>query len=301
MHKLISLASALLLVPTVTYSAIDIPVVAAATAKADLPKPPPKPVKVEKKLTTTGQLRLKSDNRSKIEVLPGVNEIVQVAVNHLNRIVTPYPNPDVRTTSAITQEIHDNVVYIGTSEESPVTLYITEEGAEQQAISLTLIPRKVPPREITLTMAGSLEDNSLMAFQTKVAQKWETSNSYVQGIYKSMATLAVGEVPSGYKLTNKPVGRLPDCRQAGLSFDFTSDPQSALGHHLIYHIGIMTNISPRPIEFKEELCGDWDIAGAGSFPLLVLNPGQSSEVFVAEKRNYKRSIKKSRRSLLVGK
>ncbi len=95
-----------------------------------------------------------------------MNEIVQVAQGHLNRIVTPFENPKVTSTSPATTEARDNVIYIGTSGTSPVTIFITEKGSEDLALSLTLIPKQIPPREIflsTLCPASRVETRPLQS------------------------------------------------------------------------------------------------------------------------------------------
>lgn len=268
-----------------------IPVVPAAQAKADLPPMPAIMSRTSEGVSNS----VASSNQANIVMKPGVNEIIEIAVNHLNRIVTPYEKPSVKKTSEVTTDIRDNVVYVGTNQESPVTLFITEKGSEEQALSLTLIPRKVPPREITL----SLKDGSMGAVSTRKAEKWEKSQPYVSTIESLFRTLARGELPPGYTLEKSPLGELPKCRQAGLTFNFESG-QTAMGHNLLVHIGVATNASPHAIEFVERECGDWDVAAVTSFPKNVLEPGERTEVYVAQKRNYKQEIKVSRPSLLVG-
>ena len=77
---------------------------------------------------------------------PGVNQLVPVALGHLNRIVTPFAQPRVNTTSQASTEVRDHVIYVAPSEPVPVTLFITEADSEQQALSLTLVPKRIPAR-----------------------------------------------------------------------------------------------------------------------------------------------------------
>lgn len=270
-----------------------IPVVPAAKAKANLSPPPQKAAAVAS--SSANEAVTTYQDRSKVPMEPGVNEIIQVAVNHLNRIVTPYPEPKITTSSPATTEIRDNVIYIGTTQESPLTLFITEKGSEEQALSLTLIPRKIPPREIFL----QLKEGTSNIRYTKRAEKWEQSQPYVATIEQLFRTLALGQLPPGYSFEDDPNGELPACRQTGLAFDFQSG-QTVMGHNLIVHIGIAKNTSPHAIEFIENTCGDWDVAAVSAFPRNVLNPGERTEIYVAQKRNYKREIKVKRPSLLLG-
>lgn len=270
-----------------------IPVVPAAKAKANLKPPPQSHNKktVKQKISQSEQYK----DRSQVPMEPGVNEIIQVSVNHLNRIVTPYSEPKITTSSPATTEIRDNVIYIGTTQEIPLTLFITEKGSEDQALSLTLIPRKIPPREIFL----QLKDGTKLSTYTKKAEKWEQSQPYVATIEQLFRTLALGELPPGYSFTTEPTGQLPACRQTGLAFDFEIG-QTVVGHNLLVYIGVAKNVSPHVLEFIENTCGDWDIAAVAAFPRNVIHPGQRTEIYVAKKRNFKREIKVKRPSLLLG-
>lgn len=266
-----------------------IPVVPAVKAKANL-TPPPETVRSD-----SGESAAGYRDRSQITMEPGVNEIIEVAVNHLNRIVTPYATPKITTSSAVTSKVRDNVIYIGTAQEAPVTLFITETGSEDQALSLTLIPRKIPPREIFL----NLKLDSKTITYTKEAEKWEQSQPYIVTLEEAFRTLALGQLPPGYSFEEHPEGDIPACRQTGLKFDFQSG-QTVTGHNLIIHIGVAANNSPHAVEFMESTCGDWDVAAVSAFPRNVLNPGEKTEIYVAMKRNYKREIKVKRPSLLLG-
>ena len=275
-----------------------IPVVPVAKAKANLPPLPSRSgtVAEDNQNTINSKITpLETKDLSQIVMQPGVNEIIQVAINHLNRIVTPYGKPKVTSSSPATTEVRDNVVYIGTTEEIPLTLFITERGNEEQALSLTLIPKKIPPREIFLKLK---KDESLPSY-TKRAEKWEKSQPYIATIEELFRKIALGELPSGYGFKATPQSDFPACRQTGLRFDFKSG-QTVAGHHLIVHIGTASNTSPHAIEFIEPTCGDWDIAAVSAFPRNVLNPGELTEIYVARKRNYEKEIKVKRPSLLFG-
>jgi len=69
-----------------------------------------------------------------------------VAIDHLNRIVTPFAAPQVRTVSQATTQVDGNAIYVATATEEPVGLFITEAGDSATALSLTLAPRHIPPR-----------------------------------------------------------------------------------------------------------------------------------------------------------
>ena len=89
-----------------------------------------------------------------VTVAPGANAILELAIDHLNRIVTPFERPSVRTVSELSTEVEGKVVYVATASEVPATLYISAGDAAGTTIALTLAPRRVPPREIRLQVPG---------------------------------------------------------------------------------------------------------------------------------------------------
>ena len=64
--------------------------------------------------------------------------------------MTPFDNPVVTTTSQATTSTKGKIVYVATPDETPVTLYITSGDNQDIALSLTLIPKRIPAREIHL-------------------------------------------------------------------------------------------------------------------------------------------------------
>ncbi|MBK5938338.1 hypothetical protein CCR96_03480, partial [Halochromatium roseum] len=79
-----------------------------------------------------------------VTVAPGANAILELAIDHLNRIVTPFERPSVRTVSDLSTEVEGKVVYVATASEVPATLYISAGDASGTTIALTLAPRRVP-------------------------------------------------------------------------------------------------------------------------------------------------------------
>lgn len=276
----------LIVFTTFSVSADDlIPVVSASIAKAGL----------QSKAKAQAQEVNTSTDKSEYVITPGTNEIIKVAVTHLNRFVTPFENPEILTQATrIVSEVSENVVYIGTDEQGPLTVFIKEKGSEEQAISLTLIPLEIPPREITLKFPIG---NSVNYSGTSKAKKWEESQPYVSTIEMLMKTIALGDVPRGYKISESPEGSLPACRQTGLSFNFKNG-QSLIGSHLDVQIGVITNITNTAIEFVEDTCGDWNVAAVSVFPHHVLEPNQKTEVYVVVKKNLHRETTQKRKSLV---
>lgn len=243
-----------------------------------------------------------SSSTKRVVAEPGVNQILPVAIDHLNRIVTPFGNPEVTTSSSASTEIRDNVVYVGTDNDSPVTMFITQRGSEAEALSLTLVPKRIPPRELFVELPNSSGMQHGLAGNEN-AKKWETSQPYVDTIRGVMREIALQNKPPGYTLGDVDGrGNLPRCSQSDLSFDF-SNGQVMSGQNLEAYIGLATNNSSHPVEFKESSCGDWNVAAVAAWPDNVLKPGDKTEIYVLRRKGERRKTnggRSERPSLLEG-
>ena len=220
-----------------------------------------------------------------VPVKPGINEVVPVSVGHLNRLIVPFDDPQIRTTSAAHYEVHDNAIYVATDQTSPITMYVTSGQDERLALSLTLAPRRIAPVEITLEVEGELSFPSRRQFGSQQAERWEQSQPYVETIRSVMRTVAVGDIPQGYALSETdPEVNWRGCEQDGLSFSF-DEGMVMVGHRMLVNIGVATNTSDRPVEFVESHCADHDVAAAAAWPRNLLHPGQQTEVYVVRLRD----------------
>lgn len=264
----------------------DYPVVPVPTAKSSvMTDNVPAPIASTSSNVNGAETKLPGSYRtsegSRLDMEPGVNEIVPVAVNHLNRIVTPFANPVVTTSSGVTTEVRDNVVYVGTDKMEPATLFVTERGSEAEALSLTLVPKQIPPRELFLTLRG--QPLAPARFANSDADKWETQQSYVETLRTLLRKVALGQLPQGYTIHQADGSSLPNCAQPGLEFSFVGG-QTLIGHRLTVNVGVARNISGQPLEFEEASCGSWDVAAVSAFPRNVLGPNERTEVYVVTKQ-----------------
>lgn len=231
----------------------------------------------------------------------GINQIVPVGVEHLNRIITPFAVPTVQTSSTAKTSIKDNVIYVGTDVEKPVTMFIHEEGNQNNAISLTLVPQRIPPREIIVRFPDNYAgaDGGFQPTGTPKAEKWEKSQPYVEAIKNLFRTLALGELPQGYQISRTPRNLTkPVCAMPGIKFDFNNG-QYIAGKNLAVFVGVATNISGQALEIKENVCGNWDTAAVSAYPRNVLNSGERTEMYVAIRQG-QRKTSTTRRPSLIG-
>lgn len=291
-HALLAgIAVAMLSVPVNADGVMpDLPIVPASTVTQDVPPP------VQASTANGGgssasnsgavPTGLNVSSESNIEVKPGVTQIAAISRGHLNRIVTPFPSPEVMTSSLNAGSgdecgevcIKDNVIYVTTESQRPVTLSINEEGRQDAAIMMTLVPKDVPPRELTLSFGDSMMAG--LSFGSKKAQSWEESQPYVTTLTDLFRQIALGEVPQGYTLHNSDSSVMPVCYQEGITYSFV-DGQRMLGHHFEVAIGVATNSSSGPVEIRETACGSPNVAAVAAWPRNVLEPGDKTEVYVA--------------------
>lgn len=301
--NLITLAIGISFVAAPVLADNSLPVVPVSVTKNKNQKTPPKPVSsvMQKNNSIDKNLTVKNDDNEKsryeLSMLPGVNELLVISQGHLNRFVTPFDDPVITTVSDAVTMVQENVVYISTDKSEAVTVYITENGDESTSLSLTLVPRKVPPREVFLVTKNNGKEYQMRS--TKKAQRWESSQSYVDTIREAFRFVALGQIPSGYSFVSDTtqIPKLPSCRQQGMEFDFTHG-QSMMGHSLNIVVGTASNISKQPIEFREMSCGSWETAAVAAYPKNVLNPGEVTEIYIAQKVEHYEKKAEQRNSLL---
>lgn len=248
------------------------------------------------RLATASVGQVSVNSNTEISMLPGQNVFIPISREHPNRLLTPFKNPQVISTSLRGGKkgecgevcVRDSVIYITTDSPSAVTAFITEKGHEDIAFSVTMVPQAIPPREVRFTFPNNimerLNSRAVTGASSRKAQAWETSQPYVNTIRAALRGVALGEVPSGYNLRKiRVTDALPTCKHPGLDFKWEGG-QLLEGYNLDIYVGVIKNITDGPIEFRNQNCGGWRTAAVTSWPLTVLKPGQQTELYVVVKR-----------------
>lgn len=247
-----------------------------ATTPAPAATPPP----VEG--TGSGAFTVDLVKPEAIEVASGVNTIIPISKGHLNRIITPFSHPDVKTVSKATIQTSENVVYLATNDDVPIALYLRETGHENPAMDLTLIPRAIPPRELTLVASeGTLKQ---IRAETTVPQTGSTplETSYVSKIRDELRATAQGQIPPGFSL------RQPEAGDPGV---FCMDPalriatgQVLEGTSHVILVAQAVNISSVNVEIDETGCHQPGVLAVSAWPTPFVKPGGTIELFEVHKR-----------------
>lgn len=220
-----------------------------------------------------------------LSVKPGRNEVLSIAgQGQLNRLVTPFARPYVRTTAqSATTTVEGSVIYVATATNDPVSLFIMDEGDEVNAISLTLKPREIPSVQVTVELEG-YRPAVLRPASIEQAQTFEASQAHTETLREVMKSLATGEVPPGYGISMIQPGQFSgvDCLIDGVQI---LPAQLVSGATLQVVVSRVQNTSPWPVEINESLCASDYTLGVAAWPRTVLQPGEATELFVAMRRD----------------
>jgi conjugal transfer pilus assembly protein TraK len=218
-----------------------------------------------------------------IEARAGVNEIIPIGVGALNRLRTNFSRPQIKTVSDAMVQAEGGVIYAASNTEDPITLFVHEYQRPEQALSLTLLPRSIPPIDIAVNLEG--HEAIAIADVPEVAEKWEAGQPYVETLNDVMVALAGGTVPSGYGLETlkHPMHPLmPHCR-FGQGVIVT--PRQVLtGRNLLVLVSKVSNRSTWPIALDESQCMTDGVRAVAAWPRVSLASGQDTELFIVVQR-----------------
>jgi len=235
-----------------------------------------------------------------IAVKPGINELMPIAVGHLNRLVTPFEHPVVTTTSQATTSTKGKIVYVATADETPVTLYITPGDNQDIALSLTLIPKRIPAREIHL----DLDKDSY-----QLLNQWQRSDAgnrnsgqqeqaYISQLKALFRDLGLLKTPAGYSLREPKPQEQIRCLQDRVQI---KTGQVLESQDRLILVGLAKNAGGEMLEFDERSCAttQQDVLAVSVWPNVVLKPQEATELYVVVRQSPEASVS-LRPSLLSG-
>ncbi len=237
-----------------------------------------------------------------VPVTPGVVEVQPIALGHLNRIEAPFDHPQVRTVSNVDVQINDRILYVMTKDPGPISLYITTPD-ESVAVSLALVGKKIPPRDIRLVLGrqGASGTVELNGAPNPMARKLEEAQPYVETLREIITTTAKGEIPSGYSFQELRAEHSRDihyCYIDGLEIE----PRQRLdGHSYIVTVSRVLNPTVYLREIDESLCYREGVVAVAAWPEVVLRPGEQTELIIIQRREvFKPSYSQPRRPSAIG-
>lgn len=212
---------------------------------------------------------------AEIDVEVGVNRTFAVAKGHVNRVVTPFDEAKVVTTSSASMRTEGGILYVSTNSDDPIGIFLHDAGNPENAISLTLIPDDIDPVSTRVKVRGlSAAPRRPVAAKREVAQTFETSSPYVEMLTGLLSELAHGRVPEGYGMADaRTVGAVPQCSIPGLR---SIPAQVITGSELL--VVVYRGEALSTVTIDESKCSP-DARAVAAWPRTELRPGEMTEVY----------------------
>jgi len=221
-----------------------------------------------------------------LQVRSGINELMPIALGHLNRLVTPFDNPVVTTTSQATTRTQGKIVYVATADETPVTLYITPGDNQDIALSLTLIPKRIPAREIHLSLdKGTYQVLAKLQQQATTAsgKPEDKEQDYITTLKKLFRDLGLQKTPAGFSLRDPGQAESIHCQQDRVQIHTGQILES---QDMPVQVGVARNTGLSQVEFDERACATTqdEVLAVAAWPKVLLRPKEATELYVVIRR-----------------
>lgn len=265
-------SSAAVEIPTPGLPVPQVGVGSSAGVLADVvaPMPQPKPRRTFKAPPAT------------LQVEAGRNNTFAIAIGHINRIVTPFEKPELVTTSTATTMVQGSIVYVASTMEEPIGLFIMDPSAPEMAISLTLVPDAIEPVSTTIQLSGwtGANRNVRKTADPAGALAFEAVHPYLETLTSVMKDVARGRLPDGYGIedvSERAYRMEPSCSMPGIH---VRPMQVLQGSGLQVIVAKATNVGPSAAEVDESLCKGGGLRASAAWPVTTLHHGESTELYL---------------------
>jgi len=220
---------------------------------------------------------------AEVAMEPGKNASWVIAKDHINRIVTPFAKPSLRTTSTASTSIEGSIVYIAAPTTDPISLFIFDESEPEQAISLTLTPQdNHAPVSTRVNLVGWEKERarSRRPADPEQALARERQHPYLETLAELLRDVAKGQVPDGYgyeALSGEPQPGAPVCDMPGIHVQHL---QRMTGADFQIWVARAVNTGHYSVAIQEERCTGNELRAAAAWPLSTLNVGESTELYL---------------------
>jgi len=203
------------------------------------------------------------------------NEAVYVALNQLNKISTPFADPQIIDATGATLKAVGQDLFLKPASDAPFTVYVTD-GGKGQATGITLVPRaNMPAQSIVL----ELDNPSAAARSVASADADEpVASDYVSRINGIIKSLALGNVPAGFTK-----GRLPNTVVTGKELVIQPQHKYSGSTYDVYAYKVRS-VSTVPLEMKEDAFYSDVVRAVAFYPSAMLQTGEETTVFVVADR-----------------
>lgn len=211
----------------------------------------------------------------------GVNEMVTLSSDFLNRISTPFEDPivvDITDPKAEKHKITGSEVYYLPAGADPIGIYIFDKGNPTQTISLTIVPRSgIPGQNLLVKLENfrSVKQLSLVPDAGPVVKP--AANDFEAMLTSLVAGAIRGNIP-GFSPVPLEVGeaRIDDVR---IVPNFVMQ-----GSYLDIYRYRLTNEGTAAIDMNEGAFYREGIKAITFFPLVSLQPGEFTYAFLISEK-----------------
>ncbi len=196
-------------------------------------------------------------------------EVMPIARGHLNRIITPFEKPEAKTSADVSIEIRGSVAYITADTPQPFTVYFTETGDEETALTAHF-----------MAVAGMPSPIDLRKKMPKKARNSIDAEGYAEKLAAGMAAAAAGKTPSGFEKTDE--FKTAPCRFRGVSVSGSLAYFESADYTISVHEARMTE---KTAVILDDVACDKKAAAVGFYPLHELrNIGDATLIIAARKK-----------------
>lgn len=242
---------------------------------------------------TTGQ--------TEVAVAPNVTEVIKIARVFPNRLQTPFEAAEVVTTAPKSILTHDTVggdVVLATNADTPIGIFVRDLYSDR-AIPIVLVPDDVPQRQLRLVLDSTWPPPVVRNPRDGAMQAASLGgqSEYVDYIKATFRALAMGDIPDGHAATQIVPNLVPACQMPGLNIRLGQMFEGTNDRIGVY---VVSNEGKTQLPVQENGCYRTGVLAAAPFPRPVLEPGQSTELYVLvrkERDDVRTSLK--RRPALV--
>ncbi|QXN27555.1 MULTISPECIES: type-F conjugative transfer system secretin TraK [Shewanella] len=240
------------------------------------------------------------------ELKPGDNIAVAVAAGLMNRIKTNFSMVAIRTSddqSII--EASDGYIYITTNSMAPVGIMVYEEGLPETAISLVLQPDNNPPAMINVDVKLSTSQKYKIAQRKRERARQEKIDSlasvtqedlglesHVSRMKALLLPIAQNNIPTGFTESIEIPRTLSQPCSVAIR---QKTAQRYVGSREYIDVVVLYNQTDYAYQIKEEQCLSRDALAVAFVDQAILQPYESTEVYIVRDKLYVEKLEKSNR------
>ncbi|GGP59060.1 hypothetical protein GCM10009347_26840 [Shewanella algicola] len=237
---------------------------------------------------------------------PGENIAVAIAAGLMNRIKTNFSMVAIRTSDEESIiEASNGYIYFTTNSMNPVGIMVYEEGLPETAISLVLQPDNNPPAMVNVDVKLTGQQRYLMAERKRERDRLKkiedlanvrdenlNTASHITRIKSMLLPIAQNGIPKGFTESVE----IPKTQRKPCSVAIRQKTaQRYAGSREYIDVVVMYNQTSYAYQIKEEQCLSRDALAVAFIDQSILQPGESTEVYIVRDKLYVEKMEKGNR------